>query len=701
MNMAGDGALKLLLIEDNEADALLLGRHLDRNDLLCQLHRVDEPERLAQLLQSDWSAVLYDYTVPGMNFKDTLDIIRRQQPDLPVILVSGTVSEQMAVDLLEHGLDDFVLKDNLVRLPSVIRRAVERAHDRAQLRRAEADLRKLALAVEQSPASIVITNTTPAIEYVNTAFVANTGYTKEEVIGENPSLLNLGLTPHGTYTELWDQLKKGEVWKGEFRNTRKDGSDFVEAATIAPVRQPDGTITHYVAVKTDITEHRRSESLIHQLSHFDPLTGLANRSLLLDRLSQAVQSTRRTGRHGMVLVLDVDGFKFINDLHGYAVGDAVLKSIARRLGETLTDNSTIARIGGNRFAVVVENLSRKRDQAVNQAHGLADLIHAELQDPHPIAEGELSIRHPTTMGLCLLTTEEDSADRLLSKAEIALQRARDDSRNTWRFFNPDMQSMVEARATLEAGLHKALEDDQLRLVYQSQFDAEGRVTGAEALIRWQLADGSMVPPDQFIPLAEDTGLILPIGAWVIDTACRRLRSWSESPETADLHLSINISARQFHQPQFVDSLLKALDDYGIEPGRLMLELTETVVLNNLEQTEQRMMAIRDLGIGLALDDFGTGFSSLSYLKHLPFDTLKIDRSFVCDMVTTASSAAIVEATIAMGHALGLTVIAEGVETPEELELLRSFGCDAFQGFLFARPLAPENWQPDTWNPPAA
>lgn len=697
--MPADAPLKLLLIEDNEADALLLGRHLDRNDLICQLHRVDEPERLVQLLQSEWSAVLYDYTVPGMNFEDTLEIIRGRQPGLPIILVSGTVSEQMAVDLLEHGLDDFVLKDNLVRLPSVIVRAVARARDRAQLRRVEDDLRKLALAVDQSPASIVITDTTPIIEYVNAAFVANTGYTREEVIGENPSLLNLGLTPNNTYTELWNQLKKGEVWKGEFRNTRKDGSDFVEAATIAPVRQEDGRITHYVAVKTDITEHRRSESLIHQLSHFDPLTGLANRNLLLDRLTQAVHSTHRTGRHGMVLVLDVDGFKFINDLHGYAVGDAVLNSIARRLSETLTDNSTIARIGGNRFAVVVENLSRKRDQAVNLAHGLADLIHAELQDPHLIAEGELSIRHPTTMGLCLLTTEDETADRLLSKAEIALQRARDDSRNTWRFFNPDMQSIVEARATLEAGLHKALQDDELRLVYQSQFDAQGRVTGAEALIRWRPANGELVPPDQFIPLAEETGLILPIGTWVIDTACRKLAEWARAPETADLHLSINISGRQFHQPQFVDALLKALDDYGIEPGRLVLELTETVVLNNLEQTEQRMMAIRDLGIGLALDDFGTGFSSLSYLKHLPFDTLKIDRSFVSDMVSTASSAAIVKATIAMGHALGLTVIAEGVETLEELERLREFGCDAFQGFLFARPQAPEDWQPEAWKPP--
>ncbi|MFP4207935.1 MAG: putative bifunctional diguanylate cyclase/phosphodiesterase [Wenzhouxiangella sp.] len=700
--MLAEERFELLLIEDTEADALLIRRRLEQSGLPAHTERVDRLEELkAALDRQAWCAVLYDYTVPGLHFDDTIALLRSRRPETPIILVSGTVSEEMAVKLLQHGLNDFVLKDNLLRLPSVIRRAVDNARERLRRHAAEEQLRKLAMVVEQSPTSIVITNTEPAIEYVNKAFIANTGYSAEEVIGGNPSILNQGLTPDETYTDLWDTLTRGEVWKGEFRNTRKDGSTYLEMATIAPIRAPDGNITHYVAVKSDITDLRRSESRIHELANFDDLTGLPNRSLLLDRLDQAARSSRRTHRHGMILVLDIDGFKFINDIHGYQVGNQVLVSIAERLKEILTDDSTIARIGGNRFAIVVENLSRKRDQAAAQAHDLAELIHEELQAPHTVERAEGTIRHATTMGLYLVTPNREDADRLLNKAEIALQRARDDARNTWRFFNAEMQTLVESRARIEAGLHEALEQDHLALFFQSQFDARGRLTGAEGLIRWNRPGEGRISPDQFIPLAEETGLILPIGSWVLENACRYLQDWAKDPRTRGLHLSINVSARQFHQPRFIDQLLEALDRFKIQPGRLSLELTESVVLNDLSQTEQRMLAVRDLGIGLALDDFGTGFSSLSYLKHLPFDTLKIDRSFVSDMIATASSAAIVRATIAMGHALGLTVIAEGVETCEEWKLLKDFGCDAFQGYLFARPQSVEEWRPTDFAVPAA
>ena len=698
--MAADTSLQLLLLEDTDADALLIRRRLEQSGLRAHTRRVDCREQLAEALeQDDWNAVLYDYTLPGMHFEDTLALIRQKRPDLPVVLVSGTVSEEMAVTLLQHGLDDFVLKDNLLRLPSVVRRAADNAEERCRRHRAEQELRKLAKVVEQSPASIVITDTQPAIEYVNQAFFNQTGYSREEVLGQNPSILNQGRTPPGTYNELWDTITRGEIWKGEFCNTRKDGSTYLESATIAPIREDDGRITHYVAVKSDITELRDSESRIHQLVNFDELTGLPNRSLFLDRLQQAARSVRRSGRHGMVLVLDLDGFKFINDSHGYEVGNQVLASVARRLSDTVEDDATVARIGGNRFAVVVDNLSSKREQAVGQAHGLAELIHEELQLSHHVGEdGNTNVRHSTTMGLCLIVDQYEAPDRLLNKAEIALQRARDDARNTWCFFNAQMQAMVESRVRIESGLHQALERNQLHLAYQSQFDANGRLLGVEGLIRWDRPGEGLIAPDQFIPLAEETGLILPIGDWVLKTACRQLNSWRQDPATETLHLSINVSARQFHQPRFVDQLLEALDRFQVAPQRLSLELTESVVLNDLGRTEQRMLAIRDLGIGLALDDFGTGFSSLSYLKHLPFDTLKIDRSFVSDMVATASSAAIVRATISMGHALGLNVIAEGVETPEELALLKSFGCNGFQGYLFARPVFSDAWQPGDYQP---
>jgi len=565
--------------------------------------------------------------------------------------------------------------------------------ERFQGQSAEEQLRKLAMVVEQSPSSIIITNTEPTIEYVNQAFLDATGYSADEVIGKNPSILNQGLTSPETYADLWATLARGEIWKGEFRNTRKDGTPYLEMATIAPIRESDGEITHYVAIKSDITDLRRSQSRVHELANYDDLTGLANRSSLTACVEQAAASCRQSGRYGMLIVLDVDGFKTINDRHGYQSGDELLKSIADRLKEMLDDGAAIGRIGGNRFAIVVENLSRKRDRAIAQAHDLTEFIHDELKSPHHIVLARHPIRLSNTMGAALITPLTEQAQRLLNQAEIALQRAREDARNSWCFFNPAMQSLIESQSELEGELHKALEKDQLALFCQSQFDADGRLTGAEGMVRWRHSERGDISPEQFIPLAEETGQILPIGAWVLEAACSKLQEWSQNPLTADLQLAVNVSARQFHQPNFLQILLEALYRFDISPGRLKLELTETVVLKDIEQTEQRMLAIRDLGIGLALDDFGTGFSSLSYLKNLPFDTLKIDRSFVSDMVSTQSSAAIVQATIAMGHALGLTVIAEGVESHEEWNMLKHFDCDAFQGYLFARPQAADQWMP--------
>ncbi|TVS12590.1 MAG: EAL domain-containing protein [Wenzhouxiangella sp.] len=692
--MSDETTLELLLIEDTEADALLIRRRLEQAGMNARIHRVDRTESVVEAMEAQmWDAVLYDYTLPGMHFADTVELLRSKRPELPVILVSGTVSEELAINLLNHGLSDFVLKDSLLRLPGVIRRAVDNAGERTRRQAAEDQLRKLAMVVEQSPTSIIITDTTPAIEYVNKAFVETTGYSREEVLGRNPSILNRGQTPPTTYAELWATIAQGVVWKGEFRNTRKNGSTYLEMATIAPIRQPDGRITHYVAVKTDITELRDSEARIHRLINFDDLTGLPNRALLLDRLRQVGLTVQRSGQHGVILVLDVDGFKFINDMHGYQAGNCVLSSIAARLTANLPEHSIIGRIGANRFAVVIEDLSRQHERAAAQAHDLAELLHEQLQEPHLVDGVDGSVRHATTMGLYLITREREKPDRLLNKAEIALQRARDDSRNTWQFFNPEMQSLVEQRSHLEAGLHQALENREFRLFFQSQFDADGKLTGAEALLRWFRPDGEIVPPDHFIPLAEDTGLILPIGEWVLEVACRQLREWSTHPETSGLSLAVNISARQFHQPNFIESLARKLKAFKVTADHLVLELTESVVLNNLLEAEERMRAIRDLGVRLALDDFGTGFSSLAYLQHLPFHILKIDRSFVSNMTSDNSSAAIVRATIAMGHALDLKVTAEGVEVQEELDLLRRFGCDAYQGFLFARPVAAENWTP--------
>ncbi len=696
----GEPQYQLLLIGDAEALSRSIRERLQQSGLSADLERVDQMEALHNALDSSsWNTILYDDSAHAFPFDQTVSVLRECCPQTPIILVTDSVSEDLAANLLQQGFSDFVLKHNLLRLPTAVLRALAATNERLQREAAEEQLRKLAMVVEQSPTSIVITNTKPTIEYVNRAFLNNTGYSAEEVLGKNPSLLNKGLTPADTYTNLWETVGRGEVWKGEFCNSRKDGTTYLELATIAPIRAQSGEITHYVAVKSDVTDLRHSESRVHALANYDDLTGLPNRSLLLERVDQVARFSEQTDRHSMLVVLDVDGFKFINDSHGYQTGNEVLKSIATRLGEILTDNSTIARIGDNRFAIVVENLSRKRQQAVTQAHGLVELIHDELQGGHRIEGVEPLLRHATTMGGALIGPTREQAQRLLNKAEIALQQARDNERNTWQFFNAEMQMRVDSLARIEGGLHEALENNQLEFVCQSQFDAQGRITGAEGMVRWNKPGQGSISPEQFIPLAEETGQIVAIGAWVIETACRQLKEWAKNPRTADLQLAVNVSARQFHQPYFLESLLDVLDRFDVSPGQLGLELTESVVLKDLSQTEQRMLALRDLDIKLALDDFGTGFSSLSYLKNLPFDTLKIDRSFVSDMVSTASSAAIVRATIDMGHALGLTVIAEGVETLEEWHMLKDFECDVFQGYLFARPTSATQWEPSNFKSP--
>lgn len=692
---------QLLLIEDTEAVALSIQERLEQSGLSATIKRVEQMQDLQIALgRSGWNTVLYDDTAGAFPFDQTVGVLRERCPQTPIILLTDSVSEDLAINLLQQGFSDFVLKHNLLRLPNAVRRALAAADERLQREAAEEQLRKLAMVVEQSPTSIIITNTKPTIEYVNQAFLDSTGYSAEEVLGGNPSLLNQGLTPSETYQDLWATVGRGEVWKGEFCNSRKDGTTYLELATIAPIRNLSGEITHYAAVKSDVTDLRHSESRVHALANYDDLTGLPNRSLLLERVDQVARFSEQTNRHSMLVVLDVDGFKFINDNHGYQTGNEILKSIASRLRETMTDNSTVARIGDNRFAIVVENLSRKRQQAIIQAHGLAELIHDELQGGHEIEGGESVLRHATTMGGALIAPSREQAQRLLNKAEIALQQARDNERNTWQFFNAEMQIRVDSQTKMEGGLHEALLNNHLEFFCQSQFDAQGRLIGGEGLVRWNKPGQGRVSPEQFIPLAEETGQIVAIGAWVIETACRQLEQWAKDPRTANLHLAVNVSGREFHQPYFLESLLDLLDRFELSPGRLGLELTESVVLKDLSQTEQRMLALRDLDIKLALDDFGTGFSSLSYLKNLPFDTLKIDRSFVSDMVTTASSAAIVRATIDMGHALGLTVVAEGIESMEEWRMLKDFDCDIFQGYLFARPVLATQWKAGDFKSPA-
>ena len=550
---------------------------------------------------------------------------------------------------------------------------------------------KLSQAVEQSPANIVITDLKGRIEYVNAACVRDTGYTREELLGANPRVLRSGKTPPETYATMWAALSSGQTWEGEFINRRKDGAEYAESAIVAPVRDAAGVVTHFLAVKQDITDKKRAEAEIHSLAYFDPLTGLPNRRLLMDRLQQALLAGRRGQAHGALLILDLDNFKTLNDTRGHDVGDQLLKEAARRLVANVRLEDTVARLGGDEYVVILENLGRDEATAAHLAEMIAEKIRAALGQPYVLQGSEDHYEATASIGITLFQDRDESGETLLKQADVALYQAKDSGRNQIRFFSLAMQATIDARAALEGALRQALARNELRLHYQPQVDEVGRVTGAEALLRWPRADGSLVPPARFIPLAEESGLILAIGEWVFKTACAQLKAWAADPATRALDLAVNVSGRQFHQPDFVARISACIAECGIDPSRLKLELTESVVLDNVEDVIQRMRELKTLGLRFSLDDFGTGYSSLSYLKRLPLDQIKIDQSFVRDIGSDPNDAAIVRAILAMSRTLGLDVIAEGVETPEQRDFLRENGCAAFQGYLFGKPMPVESW----------
>ncbi len=625
-----------------------------------------------------------------------------------VVLLSGLLARMFARKLIEGWLERVrgtireIARGDLdarVSPPSSIREfaMLEDGINQmaGQIGRREAELDKLSTAIKQSPESIVITDIDGRIEYVNEAFVRATGYSREEVLGKNPRILNRGKTSAAVYENLWQTLTRGEVWRGEFHNTRKDGTEYLEQATIAPIKQADGSISHYVAVKEDITLRRESEALLERMAYYDKLTGLANRSLLHDRLGRAVARSARSQSHGMLLMLDVDRFKLLNDSQGHEAGDTLLRGIAERLRRCVREEDTVARQGDDDFAVLIEHIGPQVDEALAHAERIVRKIEAQLAAPFDLRGDGNGYFVTLSIGITLFSGGSASAELVAQQAEVALDQAKRDGRNTCRFFSPQMQAAVKALAKLGNDLRAALEGSAFRLHYQPQVNAQGRVTGAEALIRWFDANGAPVPPSEFIPIAEETGLIIPIGQWVLTQACAQLAHWQAAPRSAHLTLAVNISPRQFLHPRFVEEVAAIISSSGIDPAGLKLELTESVFLRDPDQTVARMLELREIGVDLALDDFGTGFSSLSYLKNLPFDQLKIDQSFVHDMLVDGGSKSIVRAIISMSQSLELEVIAEGVETMAQRSALEALGCHLYQGYLFGKPVDISQW-PEHW-----
>ncbi|MGZ5198188.1 MAG: sensor domain-containing protein [Telluria sp.] len=558
----------------------------------------------------------------------------------------------------------------------------------AQRRETEAHTRLQASLLDKAHDSISVSGIDLRITYWNQGAERLFGWTAAEVIGKTKGEL-LMLDKEDLERAYHEVLRNGE-WRGEIAKRRKDGRRVTVESHLTLVRGDDGQPQSVLEIETDITQRKHDEHAILSLAFFDPLTRLPNRRLLLDRLRHAVATTKREGRGGALLFIDLDNFKTLNDTLGHDMGDQLLLQVARRLEARVPRGSdTVARHGGDEFVIVLEDLSTDQVEAAAQAELVAEKLLGAFNEPFQL-DGHLHHSSPS-IGVALFNKDMKDVDELLKRADLAMYQAKAAGRNTIRFFDLRMQTVINARVALEADLRRSLQTDGFTLNYQRQTDSSGHTMGAEALLRWQRPSSQQVSPSVFIPLAEETGLILQLGEWVLEAACRQLVSWGTRPETARLTLAVNVSARQFRQPAFVDQVLQVIERTGADPRRIKLELTESLLVANIENTIETMHALKAKGIGFALDDFGTGYSSLSYLKRLPLDQLKIDQSFVRDVLTDSNDAAIARTILGLGHTLGLEVIAEGVETADQLDFLVMHGCRAFQGYLFGRPVPAEQF----------
>lgn len=569
------------------------------------------------------------------------------------------------------------------------------ARDISERRQAEEELHLAALAFEALH-GMIITSPDGTILRVNEGFTHITGYPADEVVGRNPSLLRSGRHDRKFFRSLWDSVIRTGSWKGEMWNRRKNGEIYPQWLSITAIKAASGETTHYVGSFADITQHKADTDKIEHMAFYDPLTRLPNRRLLEDRLHQALAISLRSKREGALLFIDLDNFKTVNDTLGHDKGDELLQQVAKRLTASVRESDTVARLGGDEFVVMLEELSENRSEAATQTRFVGKKILDALDAPYKLAAHDVECS--ASIGVTLFGDHRQNMHDILKQADLAMYRVKTGGRNGIRFFDPEMQSAISERASLESDLRKAVRDNQLLLHYQPQVDTDGRLTGAEALLRWHHPTRGMVFPDIFIPVAEATGMIVALGRWVLKTACEQLATWAERPETSHLSLAVNVSAGEFRQADFVQRALETVRGSGADPAKLKLELTESMLLDDIDDAIVKMQTMRQHGLSFSLDDFGTGYSSLAYLKSLPLSQLKIDRSFVTDVHTDPNAAAIAKTIVFLARSLGLTVIAEGVETEVQRHFLAENGCGDYQGYLFSRPLPLDEFERFAANP---
>ncbi|MGD8573582.1 MAG: EAL domain-containing protein [Gammaproteobacteria bacterium] len=549
----------------------------------------------------------------------------------------------------------------------------------AERRRTEAEMVKLSSALTQAADAVMVTNREGVIEYVNPAFESVTGFPADSVIGRQPNVLKSDQHDAIFFEQLWETILSGEVFRGVLINRKRDGSDYHEEKTITPLRDDNGEITHFVATGKDITDRIKVQEKLEFLAHHDPVTRLPNRVLLLDRLEQAVIRARRERSGVAVLFLDLDGFKAINDTVGHHAGDRFLTEVARRLQRCVREEDTVARLGGDEFAILLEGA---------HSHNAIETVTRKVLDDlaAPLILDDRELYATASIGISRFPRDGDDVHTLLRKADTAMYQAKETGKNTFTFYSRVAGSEESQRMELEQQLRRAVEHHQFEMYYQPQLSIHtGMVVGAEALIRWQHPDRGLIEPSRFIYVLEETGLIMEVGDWVVREACQQVRYWMDAG-LPPLRVSVNLSSLQFGKRDLVGYIARVIDDTRISPRQLHVEITEGLLASNMESTIEILRKLTALGVSISVDDFGVGYSSLNYLKRFPINTLKIDQSFVRDVTTDPDDAAIIKAIIALAHSMKLDVIAEGVETVEQLEFLAGKGCHEVQGHLFGKPM---------------